>query len=139
MRKSINFVKIFAVQLNNVEGHLAKVGESIKAAPQQAANAVRSSIDSAKAQHAQNMQKVADAKAKLEERMNAKKEEVETQVEEWKTNHEISKLEKRADNAEGYAVAAIDFAASCVAEADLATLEAIVARMDAEEAKEAIA
>jgi hypothetical protein len=64
--------------------------------------------------------------------MHDKKEEVDSQIQEWKTNHEMHKLEKRADKAEDYAVAAIEFSAACVAEADLATLEAIAARMDAE-------
>jgi hypothetical protein len=35
----------------------------------------------------------------------AKKEEVESPIDEWKTNREIHKLEKRADKAEAYAVA----------------------------------
>lgn len=139
MSEKINqFCENLRVQLTSVEGYLNKVGESIKAAPGQAADAVQSSIAAAKEQHTANMQKVSDAKAKLEERVQAKKEEVESDIAEWKTNREINKLEKRADNAEEYAAAAIDFAAACVQEADLATLEAIVARMDAEGAKEAV-
>ena len=128
------FCEGLRVQLTKVEKHLGKVGESIKAAPQQAADAVRSSIDAAKTQHEQNMQSIAGAKAKLEERMQTKKEEVESEIAEWKTNREIHKLEKRADKAEDYAVAAIEFAAACVVEADLATLEAIAARIDADDA-----
>ena len=136
MSEKINqFCENLRVQLTAVESYLNKVGESIKAAPGQASDAVKSSIVTAKEQHAANMQKVSEAKAKLEEGVQAKKEEVESEITEWKTNHEIHKLEKRADNAEDYAAAAIEFAASCVQEADLATLEAIVARLDAEEAK----
>ena len=48
----------------------------------------------------------------------------------------ISKLEKRADRAESYASAAISAAIDWIAEADLATLEAIEARLLTEEAKE---
>ena len=129
------FCENLRVQLTNVESHLAKVGESIKSAPQQAQAAIQTKIDGAKAQHEQNMQKLSDAKAKLEERVQEKKSEVEGQIQEWKTNREISKLERRADNAEGYAIAAIEFAAAATAEADLTTLEAIAARMEAEEAK----
>jgi hypothetical protein len=73
---------------------------------------------------------------KLEERAKEKKEEVDSEIAEWKTNREIHKLEKRADKAEDNAVAAIEFSASSVAEAELATLEAIEARLDAEAAKE---
>ena len=129
------FCENLRVQLTNVESYLAKVGESIKSAPQEAQAAIQAKIDGAKAQHEQNMQKISDAGAKLEERAQEKKSEIEAQIQEWKTNREISKLESRADKAEIYAVAAIEFAAAATAEADLATLEAIVARMEAEEAK----
>ena len=129
------FCENLRVKLTNVESHLANVAESIKSAPQEAQAAIQAKIDGAKAQHEQNMQKLSDAKARLEERAQEKKSEVEAQIQEWKTNREISKLESRADRAEIYAVAAIDFAAAATAEADLATLEAIVARMEAEEAK----
>ena len=121
-------------QLNHIESQLFKVSENVKAAPKQAADSIRSSFESAKAHHNENVQKLADAKAKLEQRLAAKKDEVAAQIDEWKNNREIAKLEKRADNAEAYAVAAIEFAAAATAEADLATLEAIVARVDAEEA-----
>ena len=136
MSEKINdFCESLRVQLTKVEDHLTRVGESIKAAPQQAADAVRSSIAEAKATHEQNVRKVDDAKVKLDERLQAKKQEVESQIEAWKTHREFDKLEKRADNAEGCAVAAIELAAACVVEADLATLEAIAARMEAEDAK----
>ena len=140
MSKKIDqFCENLRVQLTNVESHLAKVGESIKAAPQEAQAAIRTKIDAAKAQHEQNMQKIADSRATLEERVQEKKAEIDTRIQEWKTNREISKLEHRADKAESYAVAAIEFAAAATAEADLAnlaTLEVIAARLEAEEAKE---
>ncbi len=129
------FCESLRVKLNSVESYLAQVGENSKAAPQQASAALQSSIESVKTQHAKNMQNVADAKAKLEQRVKTKTEEVEASIEQWKKDREISKLDNRAVLAEEYAIAAIEIAASSVAEADLATLEAIAARMDAEEAK----
>ena len=90
------FCENLRVQLTNVESHLTKVGESIKAAPQEAQAAIRAKIDGAKAQHEQNMQKIADSRATLEERVQEKKAEIDTQIQEWKTNREISKLEHRA-------------------------------------------
>ncbi len=129
------FCESLRVKLNSVESYLAQVGENVKAAPQQASAALQSSIESVKTQHAKNMQQVADAKAKLEQRVKTKTEEVEASIEQWKKVREISKLDNRAVLAEEYAIAAIEIAAPSVAEADLATLEAIAARMDAEEAK----
>ncbi len=121
-------------KLNNAESSLNRVSENLKSAPQQAADAIRSRIDTAKAQHQANVQKVADTKAKLDEGLQAKKDEVESDIAVWKTNRELHKLERRADNAEDYAVAAIEFAAACIIEADLAALEAIEARLDADAA-----
>ena len=130
------FCENLRVKLSNVEAHLQKVNENVKAAPQKAAHAIRTTIDAATEQHEKNMETLADGKAKLDQRLKAKKEEVASEIEEWRANREINKLEGRAENAEAYAFAAIDFAAVATAEADLATLEAIVARMEAEEAKQ---
>ena len=125
------------VQLNAVESYLKKVGESIKAAPGQASDAIHAGIAAAKEQHATNIQKIAEAQTTLQERIRSKQQEVESEITQWKVNREIKKLEKRADKAEEYAAAAIEFAAACAQEANLATLEAIAARIDAEAAKEA--
>ena len=136
MSEKINeFCENLRVKLTKVENHLNRVGEDIKQVSEQAADKIRLKIDEAKATHEQNVQKVNDAKMKLEERLQAKKEEVGADVEAWKTNREIDKLEKRAVNAEGYAEIAIDLAAASVVEADLATLEAVVARLEANDAK----
>ena len=136
MREKIDqFCENLRVKLTQVEESLTKVGDNLKSAPQQAADSIQSSIEAAKSQHEKNMQTLHDAKASLDERVQARKDEIETQIAEWKRSREVSKLETRADKAEGYAVAAIEFAAAAVAEADLATLEAIAARLDAEDAK----
>ena len=123
-------------QLTKVESQLNQVGESIRAAPQEAEAAIHSKLKAAQAVHEGNKQKVTEAKTKIADYVEAKKKEVESEVQQWKTNREIKKLDHRADKAESYAVAAIDYAAAAVAEADLATLEAIVARVEAEEAKD---
>lgn len=128
------FCENLRVKMTNVESNLNKAGENLKTAPQQAADGVRSRIDSAKAHHLEYKQRAVDAKVKLDEHVMAKKAEVKSEVAEWKTNREIHRLEAWADEAESYAEAALEYAAACVVEADLATLEAIEARLDAEEA-----
>jgi hypothetical protein len=123
-------------QLTKVECQLNHIGESIKAAPQEAEAAIRSKIEVAQATHEGNKQKIAEVKTKIADYVEAKKNEVETDIQQWKINREIKKLDHRADKAESYAVAAIDYAAAAVVQADLATLEAIAARIEADEVKD---
>jgi hypothetical protein len=70
-------------------------------------------------------------KADLNDLVAAKAVETETQVAEWKAKRQQDKLVKRADQAEDYAVACVAVAMASAAEADLAVLQATLARMDA--------
>ncbi len=62
-----------------------------------------------------------------------KKAEIDSSVQEWKIR-EIGKLKSRADAAEVYAAFAVEYAMAAAVEADIATLETVVARIDAEQA-----
>ena len=64
----------------------------------------------------------------MAERVEAK----ETEIEEWKAKREHEKLVARADRAEDYAATAIIIALAAVEEAEIAILEAVAARIDAE-------
>jgi hypothetical protein len=116
------FCENLRVQMTNVECYLKKVGDSIKAAPAEAQSEIRARIEAAKSQHEQNMRKLSEAKTQLEARVEDKKTELSDQIEQWKRDRELGKLDKRAEKAEGYAIAAIEFAAAATAEAELATL-----------------
>ena len=56
-------------------------------------------------------------------------------IAEWKAKREIGKLASRADRAERYAAAAVDVAVAAVDEAEQASLEAWLARQDADYAQ----
>ena len=60
--------------------------------------------------------------------------EVEEQVTEWKAKRQTDKLEKRAERAEEYAETCVAVALASAAEAEEAILEALAARMDADNA-----
>ena len=62
-----------------------------------------------------------------------KKAEIDSSVQEWKIR-EIGKLKSRADAAEVYAAFAVEHAMTAAVEADIATLETVVARIDVEQA-----
>ncbi len=63
-----------------------------------------------------------------------KKAATDEKVAEWKTKRETAKLQNRADGAEHYARAALEVAMSAVDNAEQATLEAWLARKDADAA-----
>ena len=69
----------------------------------------------------------------MKTRIEAKKGETRSQIDEWKTNREHKKLENRAQDSEDYAAWAVYVAAASIDEAEAATLEAIEARMLVEE------
>jgi hypothetical protein len=73
------------------------------------------------------------ARTKLEELVEAKKDETKEMVTEWKTNHNQKKLEKRAARAEKYAEACVVMAQCTAEEAVVAILEAVAARQDADD------
>ena len=95
---------------------------------------MKSKLEGLKATHKNNVDKILEAKTKIEARVAEKKAEIDSTVQEWKKNREITKLESRADAAEVYAAFAVEFAMAAAVEADIATLEAVAARIDAEQA-----
>ncbi len=70
------FCEDLRTKLTVIENHLTTVGDSIKAAPSEAKEAISAKIDAAKTLHEQNMQVIADTKGKLEARVQERKSEV---------------------------------------------------------------
>ena len=89
-------------------------------------NAAKESLEATK-------KKASAATARLEELVEAKKTETKAAVAEWKANHDQKKLEKRAEGAEKYADGCVELALYYAAEAQVAILEAVAARTDADE------
>jgi hypothetical protein len=108
-------------QLNTVKTHLETYSKEVE-------SSIHTKLDTAKAKLAAKKQEILNAKTKLAERVEAK----ETEIEEWKAKREHEKLVARADRAEDYAATAIIIALAAVEEAEIAILEAVAARIDAE-------
>lgn len=70
-----------------------------------------------------------------EERFSEKQQE----VDDWRSRRQVRKLEERAEHREACAAACVAFALAVIDEAHVAILEAIESRVDAEEAKAALA
>jgi hypothetical protein len=123
------------VPLTGVESYLTKVADGIKAAPAEAKAEIRARIEAAKTHHEEYMRKLNEAKAKLDQHAEAKPAGLGNQIEGCKWDCHPSELDERAEKAECYAIAAIEFAAAATAEAELATLEAVAARMESDDAR----
>jgi hypothetical protein len=112
--------------LADIEEGTSRVGESLQARR-----------DEAKGRVEANRREMEKADAEMKAYADAKKATVETAVSEWKAKRNVERLESRADDVEAYAATAVAFAWGAVGEANAAILDAMVARADADEAKEA--
>ena len=79
--------------------------------------------------------KVSAAQADMENWAEQRKAVTSDKIAEWKSKWATGKLQRRSDNAERYAAAAIDVAVAAVDEAEQASLEAWLARQDADTAQ----
>jgi len=113
-------------QLKAAKAHLEDVEKETK-------GAIQTKLDAAKETLEAKKQEASAAKARLEELLEAKKTETKAAVAEWKANHDQKKLEKRAERAEKYADDCVELALYYAAEAQVAILEAVAVRTDADE------
>jgi hypothetical protein len=77
---------------------------------------------------------IVSAKDKVEEMVKAKEAETKEAIAEWKTNRDVKKLEKRAERAEEIADTSVAQALYYAWKAEVAILEAVGARQDADNA-----
>jgi len=96
---------------------------------------VQSHLDRVQNRIEQGRAKVSAAQAEMKNWAEERKAVTGAKIAEWKAKREIGKLVSRADDAEDYAAAAIDVAVSAVDEAEQASLEAWLARQDADSAQ----
>jgi monoamine oxidase len=113
-------------QLKSAKGHLEDFQKETEAAIQRRLKTAKEALEEKK-------QEAAAAKARLEELVEDKKAETQDAVAEWKANHDRKKLQKRAERAQKYAEACIAVALSAAEEAEVAILEAVAARKDADD------
>src|ERR1700737_3833022 len=96
---------------------------------------VQSHLDRVHKRIAQGRAKVSAAQADMENWGEQRKGVTSDKIAEWKSKWATGKLQRRSDNAERYAAAAIDVAIAAVDEAEEASLEAWLARQDADTAQ----
>ncbi len=92
-------------------------------------------LDGVKKRIDQDRAKVTAAQTDIKKWVDERKATTSEKIAEWKTKREIAKLQSRADSAERYAAAAALVASAAVDEAEQASLEAWLARKDADTAQ----
>jgi len=96
---------------------------------------VQSHLDRVHKRVEQGRTKIAAAQTDIKAWADEKKSATRDKIAEWKAKRETSKLQGRADKAERYAAAASAVAVAALDEAEEASLEAWLARQDANSAK----
>jgi hypothetical protein len=96
---------------------------------------VQSHLDRAHERIEQGRAKVTAAQTDMKNWVDERKAFTRERVAEWKQKHDLGKLQSRADKAERYAAAAVDVAVAAMDEAEQASLEAWLAREDADAAQ----
>jgi len=119
-------------RLTGIEAHLKQLKGKLTTVSKEAEGTIKTKLAEARAKVDSKKEELVAAKETLAQRLETKKEEVEAEVATWKEQKEQEKLLKRAEKAEEYALAALLFAAVAAEEAEVAVLEAIDARVVAD-------
>lgn len=131
-----NFTKQLYDNLEAAEDRLKSLRESIQSGPKKTQAEIQLKLDEAKETLDAKKQEFDDHRAKLKIQFEEKESEVMSNIEAWKANRAVKKLEHRAEKAEDYATTATFLAMAMMEEAEKATLEAVAARLDAKAAAE---
>jgi uncharacterized protein (DUF342 family) len=137
-----NFTQQLHDNLEAVEDRVKSLKENLQSAPKKTQTEIQSKLDEAKtaleAKKHQFKEYRVKIQAQFEEKEAEVKENIRENVDEWKADRKVKKLEHRANKAEEYAATAIYLTMITLEEAEKATLEAIAARLDAKIAVESV-
>lgn len=120
-------------RLNDVESRVQTAKASLQALAGQADKTLRQRCDELNRKARAKRDHIERLRESLKTKAQQKLAETKEIVSQWKAKNETRKLNARADRAEAYAADAIEFAVAAIDEAEQAILDAVVARMDADE------
>ena len=130
----ISCTKRLGKRIDLIESQFQTVKVNLDRQAQESKTAIESKVAAAKTNLDTKKQEADALKGQVEQWVEAKKGEAQATLNEWVAQKQQDKLLARAKFTEEYAVAAIKLAAIAISEAELATLEAIDARMMVDEA-----
>jgi hypothetical protein len=115
-------------EIQTVESSLADTRNHLTTAVEQKAESLEAGWKNALAKCDAKREQAGQAGQRLRQFLEEKKDELVSKYEDWKTDREIAKLEKHADQKEQQAVDAVVVAAFALLEAEVAIVEALKAR-----------
>lgn len=131
------FCENLRIKLTSIENNMQSLKAKIDSKARTAEQDVQSHLDSVKKRVEQEGTKVTAAQADIKKWADERKATAGEKIADWKAKLEVAKLQGRADVAERYAAAAAVVASAAVDEVEQASLEAWLARKDADGAKAA--
>ena len=120
-------------RLNEVDKRVNSFKANVESANAKAKADIHAQLDKIKADFEARKHKAEEAHKRLQANLEEKKHETEAKIEEWKHQREVKKLERRAQRAEDYAAESAWLAMLAVEDAEYAMLEAVAARLEADE------
>ena len=128
------FCENLRVKLTSIDNNMQALKAKIDSKGQAAEHDARAQLDAVKKRIEQDRAKVTAAQNDVKKWVDERKATADAKIAEWKAKHEKAKLKSRADNAASYAAAAAAIALAAVDEAEQASLEAWLAKKDADSA-----
>jgi hypothetical protein len=133
-------------QLSNLAAHAKRAEDAAAAARQEARDELiarraqtRASAEAAVQQVDKQLGSLEDSTAQhwstLKAKISSDLQSLKTRVKEDKREHDVRRAEKRADKLEDEAAFAIDYANTSIEQAQLAVLDAIIGRLEADDAR----
>jgi hypothetical protein len=130
-----NFCEELRTKLNGADKRLKDLKANAKAASEKTRSDAKAYIDSLEEKAQRQRASLQAAEARMKDWFAEKKTMTNEKIAEWKTERHLDKLTGRADRAEDYAVDAVLSASDALDQAEQAVAEAVIARIDADEAR----
>ena len=126
------FCENLRIKLTNIDNNMESLKSKIDGKARTAEQDVRGHLDGVKKRIEQDRGNVAAAQADIKKWIEERKATASEKVAELKAKRETAQLQNRANSAERYAAGAAVVALAAIDEAERASLEAWLARKDAE-------